>query len=122
MLDRQEVLNWILELLEKLRSQPTDDGILKLYLPLTLQHLDEFTQSELLSRRLAYFCCKKLGFMLNSVAETHLTSPQSDVQKSEQKDVDKEKKDTTNSNPVQNTLLEYQNCPHHRDIGNVPNY
>lgn len=117
LMDRQEVLTWILELLEKIRSQPSDDGMLRLLLPLCLQYLEEFVQSELLSRRLAHFCCKKLGYMLNNVAETNLiTSPQSET-KTEQKDGEKEKKEVPTANPMQSTLIEYQNCPHHRDIG-----
>lgn len=116
LMDRQEVLNWILELLEKMRSQPSEDGILRLYLPLCLQYLDEFVQSELLSRRLAHLCCKKMGYMLNNVAESNLiTSPNSEG-KVEPKD-EKEKKDPVQQNPMQSTLLEYQNCPHHRDLG-----
>ncbi|XP_008193999.1 mediator of RNA polymerase II transcription subunit 12 isoform X1 [Tribolium castaneum] len=116
LMDRQEVLTWILELLEKMRSQPSDDGILRLLMPLCLQYLDEFVQSELLSRRLAHLCCKKLGYMLNNVAENNLiTSPQSET-KTEQKDNEKEKKDVPVTNPMQSTLMEYQNCPHHRDI------
>lgn len=118
LLDRQEVLGWILELLERTKSQPTDDGILRLFLPLALQYLDEFVQSQLLSRRLAHLCCKKLGFMLNNVAENNLaTSPHSEPVKTEQKEGEKEKKDGIAPNPLQSTLLEYQNCPHHRDIG-----
>lgn len=118
LLDRQEVLGWILELLEKTKSQPSDDGILRLFLPLALQYLDEFVQSELLSRRLAHLCCKKLGFMLNNVAESNLaTSPHSEIVKTEQKEGEKEKKDIVTPNPLQSTLLEYQNCPHHKDIG-----
>lgn len=35
--------------------------MLRILLPLCLQYLDEFVQSELLSRRLAHLCCKKLG-------------------------------------------------------------
>lgn len=118
LLDRQEVLGWILELLEKTKSQPSEDGILRLFLPLSLQYLDEFVQSELLSRRLAHLCCKKLGFMLNNVAESNLsTSPHSEIVKTEQKEGEKEKKDAITPNPLQSTLMEYQNCPHHRDIG-----
>lgn len=118
LLDRQEVLGWILELLEKTKSQPSDDGILRLFLPLALQYLDEFVQSELLSRRLAHLCCKKLGFMLNNVAESNLaTSPHSEIVKTEQKEGEKEKKDGVALNPLQSTVLEYQNCPHHRDTG-----
>lgn len=120
LMDRQEVLHWILEHLEKMRSQPQDDGILKLHLPLVLQYLDEFVQSELLSRRLAYFCCKKLGYMLNNVAETNLVTspPQNEAVKTEQKEPEKDKKEPPPVNPVNSTLSEYQSCPHHRDIGN----
>lgn len=118
LLERQEYLNWILELLDKMRSQPSDDGILKLFLPLALQFLDEFVQSELLSRRLAYLCAKKLSYMCNNVAEStlNLTSPQSDLVKTENQPVDKEKKDIGSVNPLQMTFNEYLNCPHHRDI------
>lgn len=119
MIDRQEVLNWIIELLEKQKSQPNDDGILRIFLPLTLQYVDEFVQSELLSRRLAHFCTKKLGFMLSSVPEPNIiTSPPSES-KSENKDTDKDKKEIVPNNPVQSTMAEYQNCPHHRDIGKM---
>lgn len=134
-MDRQEVLNWILDLLEKMKSQPADDGILKLYLPLALQYLNEFVQSELLSRRLGYLCCKKLNFMLNNVAESNLmTSPTQnnniniDNVKIEPKDnADKDgtnKKDLTSQqlqqlSPIQSTFIEYQNCPHHRDLSNL---
>lgn len=106
-------------MLEKTRSQPSEDGILRLLLPLALQYLDEFVQSELLSRRLAHLCTKKLGYMLNNVAESNLvTSPHGDV-KIEAKEGEKDKKEIVNSTPVQSTLLEYQNCPHHRDIGKL---
>lgn len=116
-MDRQEVLNWLLELLEKHKSQPSDDGVLRIFLPLTLQYLDEFVQSELLSRRLGHFCTKKLGFMLSNVAEPNIiTSPPSES-KAEPKETEKEKKETVPPNPVQSTMAEYQNCPHHRDIG-----
>ena len=50
-----------------MRSAPADDGVLKLLLPLALQYLDEFVQSELLARKLAYLCAKKLA-QLCSVA------------------------------------------------------
>lgn len=104
--------------MDKMKSQPSDDGILKLFLPLALQFLDEFVQSELLSRRLGFLCAKKLSYMCNSVAETtlSLTSPQSDLTKNETQPADKDKKDLVPSNPLQITFNEYLNCPHHRDI------
>lgn len=69
LLDRHEFLNWVLDLLDKMKSQPSDDGILKLFLPLTMQYMTDFVQSERLSRRLAYMVCKKLSFMISSAQE-----------------------------------------------------
>lgn len=69
LLDRQDFLTWIVELVEKIRSQPMEDGILKLYLPLTLQYMTDFVKTEKLSRRLAYWVCKKLGNLLNTAIE-----------------------------------------------------
>lgn len=45
----------------------SEDGILRILLPLCLQYLDEFVQSELQSRKLAFFCCKKLGQFVGKV-------------------------------------------------------
>lgn len=69
LLDRHEFLNWVLDLLDRMRAQPSDDGLLKLFLPLALQYMSEFVQSERLSRRLAYLVCKKLAHMLNTAVE-----------------------------------------------------
>lgn len=69
LLDKQEFLNWILDLLDKMRSQPSDDGILKLYLPLTLQYMSDFVLSERLSRRLAYLVAKKVTHLLNNASD-----------------------------------------------------
>ncbi|KAM6062820.1 mediator of RNA polymerase II transcription subunit 12-like protein [Chlamydotis macqueenii] len=63
MLERHEYLTWILDVLEKIR--PTDDDLLKLLLPLMLQYSEEFVQSAYLSRRLAYFCARRLSVLLS---------------------------------------------------------
>ncbi|XP_039245890.1 mediator of RNA polymerase II transcription subunit 12-like protein isoform X2 [Pipra filicauda] len=63
MLERHEYLTWILDVLEKVR--PTDDDLLKLLLPLMLQYSEEFVQSAYLSRRLAYFCARRLSLLLS---------------------------------------------------------
>ncbi|KAM6305236.1 mediator of RNA polymerase II transcription subunit 12-like protein [Aegotheles albertisi] len=63
MLERHEYLTWILDVLEKIR--PTDDELLKLLLPLMLQYSEEFVQSAYLSRRLAYFCARRLSLLLS---------------------------------------------------------
>uniref|UniRef100_A0A8B9Q6H4 Mediator complex subunit 12L n=1 Tax=Apteryx owenii TaxID=8824 RepID=A0A8B9Q6H4_APTOW len=62
MLERHEYLTWILDVLEKIR--PIDDDLLKLLLPLMLQYSEEFVQSAYLSRRLAYFCARRLSLLL----------------------------------------------------------
>ncbi|XP_021252421.1 mediator of RNA polymerase II transcription subunit 12-like protein isoform X8 [Numida meleagris] len=72
MLERHEYLTWILDVLEKIR--PTDDDLLKLLLPLMLQYSEEFVQSAYLSRRLAYFCARRLALLLSdgpSLAAAH---------------------------------------------------
>ncbi|NXC41533.1 MD12L protein, partial [Penelope pileata] len=63
MLERHEYLTWILDVLEKIR--PTDDELLKLLLPLMLQYSEEFVQSAYLSRRLAFFCARRLSLLLS---------------------------------------------------------
>lgn len=70
LLERQEFLQWILELLDRLRSAPSDDGILRLLMPLALQYLNEFTKSELLARKLAYLCGRKLAQLCASTSGT----------------------------------------------------
>ncbi|XP_077204785.1 mediator of RNA polymerase II transcription subunit 12-like protein isoform X2 [Paroedura picta] len=63
MLERHEYLTWILDVLEKIR--PADDELLKLLLPLMLQYSEEFVQSAYLSRRLAYFCARRVSLLIN---------------------------------------------------------
>uniref|UniRef100_A0A670KGV6 Mediator complex subunit 12 n=1 Tax=Podarcis muralis TaxID=64176 RepID=A0A670KGV6_PODMU len=75
MLDRHEFLTWVLECFEKIR--PGEDELLKLLLPLLLQYSGEFVQSAYLSRRLAYFCTRRLAILLDSIGghpAHHLTA------------------------------------------------
>ena len=71
LLERMDYLLWALEIFEKIKS--IDDPGLGLILSMLLQYIDEFVQSEELSRRLAFFCCEKIhqivfefNFELNS--------------------------------------------------------
>lgn len=48
LVERQEFLNWVLDSVEKAGSR--DGGLLRLLLPLALQYLNEFSESELLAR------------------------------------------------------------------------
>lgn len=62
------MLQWILDLLERLKSPNIEDGLLRLLLSLTLQYLHEFVQSEQLSRRLVHLCSRKISNLCNYAA------------------------------------------------------
>nr|DBA26085.1 TPA: hypothetical protein GDO54_010385 [Pyxicephalus adspersus] len=66
LLERHEYLTWMLDVLEKVCL--LDDELLKILLPLVLQHSEEFVQSAYLSRRLAYFCSRRLSALLSDCA------------------------------------------------------
>ncbi|XP_045454352.1 mediator of RNA polymerase II transcription subunit 12-like [Melitaea cinxia] len=69
LLDRHDFLTWIIELLDK---RAPDDGLLRLFLPLALQHMSEFVCSEGLSRRLATSCAKKAAAICSVLSDTTL--------------------------------------------------
>ncbi|XP_030027679.1 mediator of RNA polymerase II transcription subunit 12 isoform X3 [Manduca sexta] len=69
LLDRHDFLTWIIELLDK---RAPDDGLLKLFLPVALQHVGEFVNCESLSRRLATTCAKKAAAICSVLSETTL--------------------------------------------------
>ena len=77
LLDKHEYLVWVLDQLEKIKS--TEDVMLKIILPLVMQYIEEFTKSEYLSRRLAYYACKKLNLLvsdhLNNAHQQNAGSP-----------------------------------------------
>jgi hypothetical protein len=52
LLECQDFLQWQLDMLEKCKT--CDDGLLKFIIPLILQYVDEFTQCEILSRKLVF--------------------------------------------------------------------
>ncbi|KAG5680297.1 hypothetical protein PVAND_009814 [Polypedilum vanderplanki] len=115
LLDKHEFLNWILELLDKLRTQPqSEDGILKLYLPLTLAYMQDFVMSERLSRKLAYLSAKKLSSMLNDMLNHIIIDGNKNDQNSENKTG--ENGEIKNLNPYEKALEEYLTCCQHRDI------
>ncbi|KAG4072103.1 hypothetical protein HA402_015602 [Bradysia odoriphaga] len=139
LLDRHEFLNWVLDILDKMKSQPSDDGILKLFLPMTMQYMPEFVQSERLSRRLAYMVCKKLSFMIYNALEAKenlsaignlgdLKSDQhsikveggdmmSNVSPMNHSEMNSNIAMPSKSNGfIDHNLNEYLQCPHHRDL------
>ncbi|CAH0406083.1 unnamed protein product [Chilo suppressalis] len=69
LLDRHDFLTWIIELLDK---RAPEDGLLRLFLPLALQHMGEFVCCEGLSRRLATSCAKKAASICSVLSESTL--------------------------------------------------
>lgn len=122
LLDRQEFLNWILELLDKMRTQSSfDESLKKLILTFAMQYMHDFVQSERLCRKMAYIVAKKLSNLLNGVVEQqqHQTNgsqktPGAGVTPMDiDDDADKKK---IPLDPYEMALNEYLTCPHHRDI------
>ncbi|XP_068629231.1 mediator of RNA polymerase II transcription subunit 12-like isoform X2 [Battus philenor] len=69
LLDRHDFLTWIIELLDK---RTPEDGLLRLFLPLALQHMNEFVCCEGLSRRLATSCAKKAAAICSVLSDATL--------------------------------------------------
>jgi mediator of RNA polymerase II transcription subunit 12 len=128
-----------LELLERFKNwPPAEDGALRLLLPLVLQYLEEFTQSELLARKLSYICVGRLAQLCSSQT-TGGVSPNSPNHNMSVFLLLKylfsnkmytfgskcffffsspvsSQGTTTNSSTIAATFNEYVNCPHHKDI------
>lgn len=123
-MERPEFLNWILELLDKLKSSNPEDGMLRILLPLCLQYLDEFVQSELLSRRLAYLCCKKLGQLVGRVGpvvkdEGANTLPNQNISNSVCNGTGSNVPNAPNSNSTPNNVAGNVNAPGNSNNSNA---
>lgn len=107
LLDRQEFLNWILDLLDKMRTQASfDEPLKKLVLSFALQYMHDFVQSERLCRKMAYIVSKKLAQLLNTAVEQQAIK-ELDEHKLHQHD---------HHDPYELALQEQMSCPHHRDV------
>lgn len=106
LLDKNEFLAWILDLFDKMRPQSSEDGILKLYLPLALSYMQDFVNSERYSRRLANYVCRKLSTMIyDMVGQLESKNAKSSA----------ENNSTSNLSRYERALEEYLTCPQHRD-------
>ncbi|XP_012157623.1 mediator of RNA polymerase II transcription subunit 12 isoform X2 [Ceratitis capitata] len=115
LLDRQEFLNWILELVDKMRSQISFDmSLKKLVLVFALQYMPDFIQSERLSRKLAVLVAKNLSQLLEVNVESS-SSNKTDISMSNM-EVDNAEENKFKPNTVDTCLIDCINCPHHRDI------
>ena len=81
LLDRQEFLQWVLETVE--RSRDPECPMFRLMMPVLLRYAGEFPQNELLSRKLAYQCAKKITTL---VLDTDAYSANSDLNNPANKD------------------------------------
>ena len=63
LLDRQDFLQWLVDQLEKCRAP--DDPLIRLILALILQYCKEIVKSEVLSRKLAYQCARKITHLVH---------------------------------------------------------
>ncbi|XP_076043982.1 mediator complex subunit kohtalo isoform X2 [Oratosquilla oratoria] len=115
LLDRQEFLEWVLDLF--IRCRAMDDNMVRVVLPLLLQYLDEFVQSEYLSRKLAYYSALKLSQLC---ADSGTTSPrsQSPVLNNTSNGLSGNTTNTTapTINPLATTFQELLACHQHRPI------
>nr|XP_032662116.1 mediator of RNA polymerase II transcription subunit 12-like protein isoform X1 [Chelonoidis abingdonii] len=116
MLERHEYLTWILDVLEKIR--PADDELLKLLLPLMLQYSEEFVQSAYLSRRLAYFCARRLSLLLSDTPNLVAAHSPHMIIGSNNPPLTAPSPTATGPvvSPVQLTCSDFFSCPQHRPL------
>lgn len=144
LLDKQDFLNWLLDLIEKVKS--ADDPVMKVVVPLLLQYIDDLTESELCSRKLAYHCAVKLNQLLSSYnmfginGNSSISSPvfndkdnlpqingnisnelcssqqQSTLISSSNQNSDSTKGLTSSLEPLIVSFRDLLTCPHHRTI------
>ncbi|XP_048397889.2 mediator of RNA polymerase II transcription subunit 12-like protein isoform X1 [Stegostoma tigrinum] len=117
MLERHEYLTWILDVLEKVR--PADDELLKLLLPLMLQYSEEFVQSAYLSRRLAYFCARRLSVLLSENSANLVTAHSPHViigPNNVPLAAPSPAAPAVVMSPVQSAFSDFHSCPQHRPL------
>ncbi|GFV97760.1 mediator of RNA polymerase II transcription subunit 12-like protein [Trichonephila clavipes] len=111
LLDRQDFLTWILDLVEKTKDK--DDPLSKTVLALVMQYIDEFKHSQLLSRRLAHHCAKRINMLLcDNISE--VSRCQSPVMNNSSNLSVPISSSQSNFNPISSSVMEYLNCCLHR--------
>lgn len=95
-------LQWILDHVEKCRYP--DDPMMRILMPIMLQYTKEFVLNELLSRKLAYQCAKKITYLVNETEA--MSQPQQSQSGSEH----------AHHHPVISAFLELTNDPYTRFI------
>ena len=106
LIDRQEFLQWVLEMVEKCKY--ADDPSMRLVMPVLLVFGKEFCKNELLSRKLAYQCARKIS-QLVSESEAISNAASNNSQSAEGGGA-------SNMHPVVSAFLELTNDPYSRFI------
>uniref|UniRef100_A0ACB8FAH3 Mediator of RNA polymerase II transcription subunit 12-like protein n=1 Tax=Sphaerodactylus townsendi TaxID=933632 RepID=A0ACB8FAH3_9SAUR len=116
LLERHEYLAWILDVLEKIRA--ADDELLKLLLPLMLQYSEEFVQSAYLSRRLAYFCARRVSLLICDSPNLIAAHSPHMIIGSNNPPLAAPSPNATGPvmNPAQMTCSDFLSCPQHRPL------
>ena len=92
LLDRCEFLTWLEDLFEKIKPE---DPVLRLIAPQLLHYSEDFSDNELLSRKLAYHCAKRLNILLQEPG-----GPEA----------------LRDGEPAKSIQQELLSCPHHRSM------
>ena len=97
LLEKHEFLSWLVDLFEKVK--PNEESVLRLITPLLLNYAEDFADYEVLSRKLAYNCAKRLNQLLSDPA---IESAES--------------RNSPSPSPTKNILLDLLSCPQHRSL------
>ncbi|XP_071839285.1 mediator of RNA polymerase II transcription subunit 12-like protein isoform X3 [Apostichopus japonicus] len=101
MLECHDYLAWTVDTLEKIK--PSDDITLRFLIPYVMQFAEEFVKSQMLSRRLAYYCGNRLCSLIEDSQTCQSTNQVASASSS-------------NQNMYQALFSEYLGCPQHRTI------
>ncbi|XP_073983831.1 mediator complex subunit kohtalo isoform X1 [Rhodnius prolixus] len=120
LVDRHELIQWTLDLLDRYKNLPTtEDGSLRLVIPVLLQYLEEFTQNELAARKLATVCVHRLALLCQGSASSSSATPAHggvSPNSPNHNQLQPQNNSTNANNSAAVTFNEYLNCPHHKDV------
>ncbi|KAK3742868.1 hypothetical protein QZH41_007775 [Actinostola sp. cb2023] len=124
LLDRQEFLQWLLDVFEK--GKASDDVLLKYLIPLVLRYVDQIVLSQTLARNLSHVCTKKLSTLYSAAeqmqSEQSAPSPQPTVTAKTTAVTGLPPSNTTNTNATEScvasqpVLSQYKSCPQHNSL------
>ncbi|XP_062609383.1 mediator of RNA polymerase II transcription subunit 12-like protein isoform X4 [Saccostrea cucullata] len=111
LLDRFEFLNWLIDLMEKMKQN--EDTVFKLLMAQILLYMEEIALSVILSRRLSHFSAKKIAQLCN---EADCMPPRTDSPMLTNGTTGISSNQILPQNPLSAVFALYNNCPQHRGI------